>query len=143
MKKILLFASLISMLSFVSCNKEALENEITPANEEQPTLITETETAKHSATLHPTLIADFTIDHLDAMVNETEDLMLTNKSAHAVSYEWNFGNGDTSTDANPTYQYKMHGYYTITLKTKDAFGNIQEASHPVQVLCLYGGGPHE
>ena len=34
---------------------------------------------------------------------------------NATSYLWNFGNGATSTQANPTYTYTTPGTYTVTL----------------------------
>ncbi len=35
------------------------------------------------------------------------------------SYEWDFGDGKTSTDANPVHQYKSAGTYAVTLKVTD------------------------
>jgi hypothetical protein len=35
------------------------------------------------------------------------------------SYEWNFGDGTTSTDANPVHAYRNHDVYTVTLSVKD------------------------
>ena len=39
----------------------------------------------------------------------------TNNSANASSYLWDFGDGTTSTDANPAHTYTALGTYTITL----------------------------
>lgn len=38
------------------------------------------------------------------------------------SYEWNFGDGNTSTEMNPTYTYAQNGTYTITLNVTDSDG---------------------
>lgn len=38
-----------------------------------------------------------------------------NLSKNATSYEWNFGDGNTSTETNPTHTYPMCGNYTVTL----------------------------
>jgi hypothetical protein len=35
------------------------------------------------------------------------------------TYEWNFGDGVTSTDVNPVHAYQNHGVYTVTLSVKD------------------------
>jgi PKD repeat protein len=35
------------------------------------------------------------------------------------TYEWNFGDGVTSTDANPVHAYRNDGVYTVTLSVKD------------------------
>ncbi|HHZ64808.1 MAG TPA: PKD domain-containing protein, partial [Flavobacteriales bacterium] len=39
----------------------------------------------------------------------------TNSSVGAATYEWNFGDGDTSSQANPTHAYLSAGTYTVTL----------------------------
>jgi len=43
------------------------------------------------------------------------DVTFTNKSVNATSYLWDFGNGQTSTEENPTVQYDTPGLYTVTL----------------------------
>lgn len=43
----------------------------------------------------------------------------TNTSLGGVSYQWNFGDGGTSTADDPTYTYNVPGTYTVTLT---AFG---------------------
>ena len=43
------------------------------------------------------------------------DVVLTNNSVGATSYAWNFGNGGTSIQLNPTTTYTNTGTYTITL----------------------------
>ncbi|MEM1318777.1 MAG: peptidylprolyl isomerase [Bacteroidota bacterium] len=39
-----------------------------------------------------------------------------NKSQNAETYEWDFGDGNFSSDPMPSHQYKESGNYTITLK---------------------------
>ncbi|MBP8753811.1 MAG: PKD domain-containing protein [Chitinophagales bacterium] len=55
-------------------------------------------------------IADFSFD-----VSEGTEVTFTNLSANAINYEWNFGDGNTSTETNPIYTYTSSGTYTITL----------------------------
>lgn len=43
------------------------------------------------------------------------EVKLTNRSVLAQSYFWDFGNGETSTEENPTITYTQAGSYTITL----------------------------
>ena len=38
-----------------------------------------------------------------------------NVSENAESYEWNFGDGNISTDENPSYRYLLSGKYDVTL----------------------------
>ncbi|MFN2394080.1 MAG: choice-of-anchor J domain-containing protein [Bacteroidales bacterium] len=46
---------------------------------------------------------------------EYYEVNLTNRSVLAQSYFWDFGNGETSTEENPTVTYTSSGSYTITL----------------------------
>lgn len=39
----------------------------------------------------------------------------TNTSLNAAGYLWDFGNGQTSTEANPVVNYDTFGFYTVTL----------------------------
>lgn len=41
-----------------------------------------------------------------------------NQSKKAETYEWDFGDGNTSTETAPSHEYKKSGTYTITLKAK-------------------------
>jgi hypothetical protein len=40
-----------------------------------------------------------------------------------VSYEWDFGDGDSSTEANPTHNYDTAGNYSVTLTVTDDEGD--------------------
>lgn len=55
----------------------------------------------------------------DFIVPETgcapETLTFENTSTEAVGYFWDFGNGITSTDTNPTVTYEAEGTYLVTL----------------------------
>lgn len=44
------------------------------------------------------------------------------QSLHAVSYYWDFGNGITSTEQNPTNLYQEPGSYSVLLITQNAAG---------------------
>lgn len=46
----------------------------------------------------------------------------TNVSKNADSYVWNFGDGETSTEANPVHTYAAAGSYTVELTAKNAGG---------------------
>ena len=47
----------------------------------------------------------------------------TNSSADATEYSWDFGDGGTSKELNPTYTYKTAGTYTVGLTAKNAAGS--------------------
>jgi PKD repeat protein len=52
----------------------------------------------------------------------------TNESKGAASYEWDFGDGTTSTDENPVHTYPGKGKYVPTLYATAADGTKAEAS---------------
>lgn len=43
------------------------------------------------------------------------EVSFTNKSLNAKAYLWDFGNGLTSTEANPSVEFNTPGLYTVTL----------------------------
>ncbi len=51
-----------------------------------------------------------------------------------VSWSWNFGDGQTSSDMNPTHVYADDGVYTVTLTVTDDDGSTATVSHTVTVL---------
>ncbi|MEV0755527.1 carbohydrate-binding protein [Streptosporangium sp. NPDC050280] len=51
----------------------------------------------------------------------------------ALTYSWNFGNGVTSTAANPTYTYTTNGTYTATLTVRDSGGLTGTANVTITV----------
>ncbi|MBL7804695.1 MAG: PKD domain-containing protein [Saprospiraceae bacterium] len=54
-----------------------------------------------------------------------------------VSYAWDFGDGNTSTEANPSHTYAEDGVYTVTLTITTASGCV---AHACDVVCTFGGG---
>lgn len=42
-------------------------------------------------------------------------------SSNATEYNWNFGDGTTSTEKNPLHEYAHSGYYTVTLTVKGEY----------------------
>ncbi|MCX4514451.1 ThuA domain-containing protein [Streptomyces sp. NBC_01619] len=56
----------------------------------------------------------------------------TDADGDALTYSWDFGDGGTSTAANPAYTYRKNGTYTATVTAKDPTGRTGSAS--VQVV---------
>lgn len=52
-------------------------------------------------------------------------VVLTNTSAYATSYEWDFGDGTISTEKNPTHRYSSVGSYIITLVAQNPASSQQ------------------
>jgi PKD repeat protein len=68
-----------------------------------------------------------------------EQIAFTDLSTPAdsiVSWKWNFGNGDTSTSKNPTYQYPAPGIYIVSLEVTDSRGCKNSVQKPVTVRPL-------
>lgn len=45
-------------------------------------------------------------------------IQFNNESQKAVTYEWDFGDGNTSTEAEPQHMYNSSGNYLVTLKAQ-------------------------
>lgn len=52
------------------------------------------------------------------------------------SYEWDFGDGSKSNEANPIHVYKEPGNYTVTLKVIDNLGGQSIASTKARILKM-------
>ena len=60
-------------------------------------------------------------------------VVLTNTTQNATSFRWDFGDGNTSTEPNPTHTYALPGAYFITLRAENACGT-SEVSVQVEIL---------
>lgn len=55
-----------------------------------------------------------------------------------ITYLWNFGDGTTSTAANPTHTYTVNGGYAVTLTVTDSHGDV---SAPDTAMVTIGNTP--
>ncbi len=69
----------------------------------------------------------FSLNQLQAIISTPSTLVcipdpvvFTNNSAAGTMFEWNFGDGATSTAVNPTHYYAGPGQYQVTLIVKDS-----------------------
>ena len=65
--------------------------------------------------------ADFT--GTPTTILERESVTFTNTSQYAATCQWNFGDGQTSTEINPVHTYMTPGTYTVTLRVDNTLGN--------------------
>ncbi|AEH60076.1 S-layer-related duplication domain protein [Methanosalsum zhilinae DSM 4017] len=70
-------------------------------------------------------VAAFDAQPLEGEVPLT--VTFTDQSENAVAYEWDFGDGTTSTDATPTHTYEEAGEYTVTLTVENELGETDTA----------------
>nr|NQU93168.1 DUF2271 domain-containing protein [Bacteroidota bacterium] len=77
-----------------------------------------TQTKTDYITVYANPVADFTFEGASFVVD------FTNISTGASSYLWDFGDGETSTEENPTHVYGADGTYEVTLTaTSDMCGD--------------------
>jgi|SRR5690554_5324434 len=94
--------------------------------------------------------ANFTMDAFESC-SAPFTVSFTNTSTGASNYLWDFGDGNTSTDANPTHTYTSEGDFSVSLTvtnevgctdTKDSLQAIHintfaaDFSSPNQTVCL-------
>ncbi len=114
------FMSALAVVTFSSCSKDEEDDTTTPANP----------------------IASFQFE-----VSTTNFLQVTftNFSQNAATYEWNFGDGQTSTEKDPVHVYTVAGNYTVVLTAKNSagtsatFNKALEITDPNSALALLAG----
>ena len=80
-------------------------------------------------------IADFSYLANVGMVN------FTNTATNAVTYAWDFGDGATSIDQNPSHDYLSNGDFTVTLVVTSVDGCVSETN--TQTITIESLGINE
>ncbi|MCX7763382.1 MAG: PKD domain-containing protein [Bacteroidia bacterium] len=88
--------------------------------------------------IFPAPQAGFTVNPPELLLPEQSTVSLTNTSTGAVSYQWDFGNGQTSTAQNPTATYDREGEYLIVLTAISAEGCRDTAQYRLRVTFAQG-----
>lgn len=84
-----------------------------------PATCNKADTVFASVTVHGTPKADFTVSPTVAEINIP--FHFTDLSTGASSWTWDFGDGTTSTDQNPSHIYNRSGSYQVCLTAKNSF----------------------
>lgn len=132
MKKILFLA--FSALLFIACSKD---QEIV---EQDGTLLEDNIDVQDDTDTDIPLVADFTFG--SDVVNESDDLGITNLSTGATSYTWDFGHGNVFQDEVPDFKFLSHGIYEVTLMVRNEAGEMASVTKSIDVLCVFGGGTY-
>ncbi|MCX9078751.1 MAG: PKD domain-containing protein, partial [Candidatus Methanoperedens sp.] len=80
------------------------------------------------------LIAQFTVNPGRGVVPATVQFTDASSGENINSWSWDFGDGGTSTDQNPSHTYDAVGTYTITLVVGNAAGQSASATGWVEVI---------
>ncbi|MEM1405701.1 MAG: PQQ-binding-like beta-propeller repeat protein [Bacteroidota bacterium] len=112
MNRVLLVTAIASIFYLVSCG----DDDSAPANIEP--------------------IAAFTVDNVTPSVGVA--LSFTDQSLDTdgtiAGWSWNFGNGETSIDQNPSTTYEEAGDYVVSLTVTDDDGATHESSQSITVI---------
>ena len=65
-------------------------------------------------------------------------IFFNNSSSGAISYLWDFGDGNQSTLENPSYSYSTPGSYNVTLETYDSNGVCASYNEVVNIANYCG-----
>ena len=77
-------------------------------------------------------VADFTFSPITPLENTPTNF--TNHSVGATHYVWNFGDGDTSIEVNPTHLFNATGTYNVCLTAINDAGCSDTTCLPVSAL---------
>lgn len=86
-----------------------------------------------TATIYPRPVAQFSFVPLygDAPLEVT----FTNQSTGAVNYFWSFGDGGTSTEVNPVYNYTYNDTFSVSLQAISQYGCSAYRNRPYTVIA--------
>ena len=91
---------------------------------------------EENTSLNP--VADFTADVNE--IYEGESVQFTDLSTNEpTSWAWNFGEGSTSTQQNPSHTYETAGTYTVSLTATNDIGSDTEAKTNYITVASDGG----
>ena len=65
-------------------------------------------------------VASTTAEHINTDIQFTDQ---STSDGTITSWQWDFGDGTTSTDQNPVHQYTTSGLYTVSLTVTDEYGS--------------------
>jgi gliding motility-associated-like protein len=77
-------------------------------------------------------IADFTVENPNLLVDDPTAVFI-NQSVGAQTFDWNFGDGSTSTAVNPIHDYDDIGEYYVTMYATNEFGCVDSANFTITI----------
>jgi len=89
------------------------------------------DTIMQTLVINATTSIDFT--WIGQCVNSPTQFTPVLNGATITQYNWDFGDGNTSTGSNPAHTYSNYGAYTVTLTVTDNNGAISTVAHTVMI----------
>lgn len=77
--------------------------------------------------------ADFTYTSDNKFIGTPISFTDQSTGEGTLTYLWDFGNGDTSTEQNPTHTYNSNGTYVVTLTVTDENDKTDEYSEDITI----------
>jgi gliding motility-associated-like protein len=99
---------------------------------------TDTYVISNGVTVHPNAVANFDYNPYSVSTSGSQTFFY-NQSANATIFEWNFGDGSSSTEENPVYQYTSVGDYPITLIANNQYNCPDTVTHPTYIRVEANG----
>jgi len=78
----------------------------------------------------PNLLANFQVNNTSGTAPLTVNFTDTSMGAGIVSWNWDFGDGNTSNAQNPSHTYNQAGMFTVTLRVTDNTGASSTGQKP-------------
>ena len=92
------------------------------------------------AVIEPTLpVVDFTYSQVDGCLPVIVSFTNLSEYSNPDTYLWDFGDGNISTEENPTHTYRENGVYTVTLQASNILGVLIKAEK--QIVVELENGP--
>ncbi len=77
--------------------------------------------------------AAYTISRDTVDLRTNKEVQFTNQSTGAYQWEWNFGDGTSTAEANPSHRFDKAGEYMVTLKAYNGIGCADSLSKKMWV----------
>lgn len=94
------------------------------------------DTAIQQVTVNPIPVAAFTLPNTCGLSDAITNTSTVIPPAQIISYQWNFGNGQTSNQQNPIYNYANPGVYNITLTVTSTGGCTDSEVQPITINAI-------
>jgi gliding motility-associated-like protein len=94
------------------------------------------DTAVQQVTVNPLPVANFTLPNTCGLSDTITNTSTIIPPAQITSYQWNFGNGQTSIQQNPIYNYTNPGVYNVTLTVTSTGGCTDSEVQPITINAI-------